>query len=74
MWFEILPSMAAVAGLLGVPALAIAGIHKLVYGNFYQRELQDQNQRALYLRDERLSGCGYKYVGLENIPDEGASL
>lgn len=33
MWYNILPSAAIVAGILAVPAVAMAGIHKLYYGN-----------------------------------------
>lgn len=33
MWYEIIPSLAAVTTFLGVPTLLIAGIHKIAYNN-----------------------------------------
>ncbi|KAG7169485.1 NADH dehydrogenase [ubiquinone] 1 alpha subcomplex subunit 1-like [Homarus americanus] len=67
MWYNIIPSFAIVTGALGLPALIIAGLHKLAYNN---RDLQYQTQRFMFLRDERISGSAFKPVGLENIPDE----
>ncbi|XP_069972472.1 NADH dehydrogenase [ubiquinone] 1 alpha subcomplex subunit 1 [Penaeus vannamei] len=73
MWYEIIPSLAAVTTFLGVPTLLIAGIHKVAYGNLYQRDLNEERQRFMFLRDERLTGSGFKHFGLENIPDEETS-
>ncbi|KAK4315945.1 hypothetical protein Pmani_012857 [Petrolisthes manimaculis] len=70
MWYNILPSAAIVAGVLAVPAVVMAGLHKLYYGNIYQRSLVQEWQRASYLRDERITGQGFRSAGLENIPDE----
>lgn len=33
MWYNIIPSFAIVTGVLAVPAVFIAGLHKLVYDN-----------------------------------------
>ncbi|XP_045592506.1 NADH dehydrogenase [ubiquinone] 1 alpha subcomplex subunit 1 [Procambarus clarkii] len=70
MWFNIIPSFLLVAGCLGVPAIANVLIHKLVYNNIYQRELVNERQRFLFLRDGRLSGNPFRPLGLETIPDE----
>ncbi|XP_069944684.1 uncharacterized protein ND-MWFE [Cherax quadricarinatus] len=73
MWYNIIPSFSLVVGALGLPAILIAGLHKLAYDNLYKRELINMDQRFLFLRDERLTGNAYKAVGLEGIPDEEPS-
>ncbi|KAK8384010.1 hypothetical protein O3P69_016029 [Scylla paramamosain] len=70
MWYNIIPSFAITTGMLAIPAVFIAGLHKLVYDNFYERDLQYPHQRNMYLRDGRISGSPWKIVGLEAIPDE----
>ncbi|XP_071517493.1 uncharacterized protein ND-MWFE [Panulirus ornatus] len=73
MWYNIIPSFAAVTAFMGIPAIFIAGINKLAYGNLYQRDLNCGLDRHMVMRDERLSGSAFKTLGLENIPDEEQS-
>jgi len=70
MWPEILPSLAAVGGFVGLPALAMAGINYLAFGNIYQRRTESNYEYKGFLRDERITGDAFKFQGLEAIPDE----
>uniref|UniRef100_U5EL55 NADH dehydrogenase [ubiquinone] 1 alpha subcomplex subunit 1 n=1 Tax=Corethrella appendiculata TaxID=1370023 RepID=U5EL55_9DIPT len=69
MWFEILPSFGIIAGILSVPGFALYGLHKVFLGNAYSRNMDERFERAMYQRDERLTGCTYTLNGLESIPD-----
>uniref|UniRef100_A0A1A9X3J5 NADH dehydrogenase [ubiquinone] 1 alpha subcomplex subunit 1 n=1 Tax=Glossina brevipalpis TaxID=37001 RepID=A0A1A9X3J5_9MUSC len=70
MWFEILPSAAIITVALAIPIHATYGIHKLVLGNPYRRNMDERFDRVLYLRDRRLNNDPYIQNGLEKIPDK----
>ncbi|KAL9875424.1 uncharacterized protein LOC119641126 isoform X1 [Glossina fuscipes] len=55
MWFEILPSAAIITVALAIPIYATYGLHKLVLGNPYRRNMDERFDRVMYLRDRRLT-------------------
>ncbi|KAL4631593.1 NADH dehydrogenase ubiquinone 1 alpha subcomplex subunit 1 [Arapaima gigas] len=69
MWFEILPSFAAVAVCLMIPGIAMAHMNRLTNGGKEKRITSYSYQYYLMERDKRVSGVGKYYVskGLENI-------
>ncbi|XP_013104756.1 uncharacterized protein LOC106085194 [Stomoxys calcitrans] len=69
MWFEVLPSAAIITVALSIPTYAMYGLHKLVLGNAYRRNLDERFDRVMYLRDRRLTDNPYKMNGLEHIPE-----
>ncbi|KAL9875425.1 uncharacterized protein LOC119641126 isoform X2 [Glossina fuscipes] len=70
MWFEILPSAAIITVALAIPIYATYGLHKLVLGNPYRRNMDERFDRVMYLRDRRLTYNPYILNGLEKIPDK----
>ncbi|KPP63235.1 NADH dehydrogenase 1 alpha subcomplex subunit 1-like [Scleropages formosus] len=69
MWYEILPSFAAMTVCLFIPGIATAQLHKLSNGGKEKRIARVPYQYYLMERDKRVSGVGKHYVskGLENI-------
>ncbi|KPJ10154.1 hypothetical protein RR48_04977 [Papilio machaon] len=70
MWYQILPGYCLIATCLGLPGWGLYHLHNLVLGNHYRRSMVDRWDRMLYQRDTRLTGDGYKVIGLESIPDK----
>ena len=51
MWWEIVPVFGICVGLAALPVCLQAGLHKLVYGNMYNRDLRQFHNFSLYQRD-----------------------
>jgi len=72
MWYEVLPSVALVFGLLCVPPYGSwAANYLLLNGKSMVRKWEEHPKDFhLYLRDRRITGSEYKPQGLEAIPDK----
>ncbi|XP_067949167.1 uncharacterized protein [Watersipora subatra] len=71
MWYEILPCVAVVGGLLWVPHAWFFVVNKLTQNNHaYTRDwVQNDHLYGMFVRDQRLTGWEYKVQGLETLPN-----
>ncbi|XP_051153394.1 uncharacterized protein LOC127276787 [Leptopilina boulardi] len=70
MWWEAIPSMAIIVGALTIGFEASRGFHLLFFGFPYRRILDEDFDRRMFVRDERISGSPYIPMGLDSLPDK----
>lgn len=70
MWYEIIPSVAIVWGLLMIPPVATTGLNYLFFNGktVARRWFGHPEDFHGFLRDQRISGSEYVLKGLEGVP------
>ncbi|KAJ8030799.1 NADH dehydrogenase [ubiquinone] 1 alpha subcomplex subunit 1 [Holothuria leucospilota] len=70
MWYEILPGLGLMVGLITVSGAANYYLQKFRHGGKLERDIRSRFDWHLKKRDEKLAGQFYNVKGLEWLPEK----